>query len=99
MSREFASPASPVSDSSGPGYLDVEASIREAFGPIATVPGLTIAATDARHYAKAADAAYRINPFKITNDDLVRFHGLNERLSIENIQAGINFYAALIGRQ
>ncbi|SHJ33667.1 carboxypeptidase PM20D1 [Shimia gijangensis] len=99
VNREFASPASPVSDSSGPGYLDVEASIREAFGPIATVPGLTIAATDARHYAKAADAAYRINPFKITNDDLVRFHGLNERLSIENIQAGINFYAALIGRQ
>lgn len=99
VNRDFASPASPVSDSSGPGYLDIETSIREAFGPIATVPGLTIAATDARHYAKAADAAYRINPFKITDDDLTRFHGLNERLSIENIKAGINFYATLIGRQ
>lgn len=99
VNRDFASPASPVSDSSGPGYRDIEASIREAFGPIATVPGLTIAATDARHYAKAAASAYRINPFKITGDDLTRFHGIDERLSIENIQAGINFYAALIRRQ
>ncbi len=99
VDREFASPASPVSDSQAQGYLDIEASIREAFGPIATVPGLTIAATDARHYAKVADDAYRINPFKITNDDLTRFHGLNERLSIENVQAGINFYAALIMKQ
>ncbi|WP_127114886.1 M20 family peptidase [Shimia sediminis] len=99
VNREFASPASPVSDSSGPGYLDIQAAIRDAFGPIATVPGLTIAATDARHYAKAADAAYRINPFQITGDDLTRFHGIDERLSIDNIQAGINFYAALIGRQ
>lgn len=99
VNREFASPASPVSDSSGPGYIAIEASIREAFGPIATVPGLTIAATDARHYAKAADAAYRINPFQITGDDLTRFHGIDERLSIENFQAGLNFYAALIGQQ
>ncbi|WP_299351695.1 M20 family peptidase [uncultured Shimia sp.] len=99
VNRDFTSPASPVSDSSGPGYLDIEASIRAAFGPITTVPGLTIAATDARHYAKAADAAYRINPFQITGDDLTRFHGIDERLSIENLQAGINFYAALIGRQ
>lgn len=99
VNREFASPASPVSDSSGPGYVAIEESIREAFGPIATVPGLTIAATDARHYAKAADAAYRINPFQITGDDLTRFHGIDERLSIENFRAGLNFYAALIGRQ
>lgn len=99
VQREFASPASPVSDSSGPGYVDIEAAIRQAFGPIASVPGLTIAATDARHYAKAAKAAYRINPFQITGDDLARFHGLNERLSIENIEKGINFYAALILKQ
>ncbi|NDW47137.1 M20 family peptidase [Ruegeria sp. PrR005] len=97
--RDLASPASPVSDSQGPGFKDVEASIREVFGPIASVPGLTIAATDARHYAKAADAAYRINPFQIEGDDLARFHGIDERLSIANIERGINFYAALIGRQ
>ncbi len=95
----FATPASPVSSTDTTGYRDIEGSIRAAFGPLATVPGLTIAATDARHYATAADAAYRINPFKITSDDLLRFHGINERLSIENLERGINFYGSLIQKQ
>jgi carboxypeptidase PM20D1 len=99
VDRDAITPAAPVADSAGPGYRDVEMSIRDVFGPIATVPGLTIATTDARHYAKAAKAAYRINPFVITGDDLTRFHGVNERLSIENLEQGIGFYAALLSRQ
>lgn len=95
----LASPASPVSSADAQGYKDIEASILAAFGPLATVPGLTIAATDARHYATAADAAYRINPFKITGDDLVRFHGISERLSLENLGRGMDFYGALMKRQ
>lgn len=95
----FASPASPVSPSDAQGYKDIESAILAAFGPMATVPGLTIAATDARHYAKAADAAYRINPFKITGDDLARFHGIDERLSVENLGHGINFFGALLSAQ
>ncbi|SPJ26564.1 M20 family peptidase [Falsiruegeria mediterranea] len=97
--RDNGGDASPVSSSTAPGYLDVEASIRAVFGPLAAVPGLTIAATDARHYAKASEDTYRINPFMITGDDLVRFHGLNERLSIENLERGIGFYLALIQKQ
>ncbi|MCA0870744.1 M20 family peptidase [Seohaeicola saemankumensis] len=95
----FASPASPVSSSQAQGYKDIEASILAAFGPLATVPGLTIAATDARHYATAADAAYRINPFKIEGHDLERFHGINERLSVENLGRGINFFGDLLRKQ
>ncbi len=92
-------PAPDVSSADGPGYRDIASAIGQSFGPLATVPGLTIAATDARHYATAAKAAYRINPFKITSDDLARFHGTNERLSIENLERGINFYGALISMQ
>ena len=93
------SEASPVASVDTSGYRDIEAAIRGAFGPIASVPGLTIAATDARHYAKAADHAYRINPFRITGDDLNRFHGLNERLSLENLERGMVFYRLLLERQ
>lgn len=99
VDRDAFSPASPVSGSDTQGYIDIESSIRAAFGTLATVPGLTIAATDARHYATAADAAYRINPFKITGDDLERFHGIDERLSAENLERGINFFGALLQKQ
>jgi carboxypeptidase PM20D1 len=91
--------ASPVADARAQGYLDIEAAIRSTFGSLVSVPGLTIAATDARHYAKASDATYRINPFKIGNDDLVRFHGINERLSLDNLSRGIDFYGALLRKQ
>ena len=95
----FSSPASPVSRSDTQGYGDIEASIRAAFGPLASVPGLTIAATDARHYALAADDTYRINPFRITGDDLERFHGIDERLSVENLRLGISFFGSLLKKQ
>ncbi|MGR3621944.1 M20 family peptidase [Pseudophaeobacter sp.] len=94
-----SNPASPVSSSEAEGYDQIKTSILDAFGPLATVPGLTIAATDARHYGKAAKDAYRINPFKITGSDLPRIHGTNERLSIENLERGINFYGALLQKQ
>lgn len=99
VDHETASPASPVSGADTQGYRDVESSIRAAFGALATVPGLTIAATDARHYALAADATYRINPFKVNGGDLVRFHGINERLSVENLERGISFFGALLQKQ
>jgi carboxypeptidase PM20D1 len=99
VDRAKGNGASPVSSSSAQGYLDIRSSILETFGPMATVPGLTIAATDARHYAKASVDTYRINPFKITNDDLVRFHGINERLSLENLERGIGFFLTLIQKQ
>lgn len=94
-----SSPASPVASIDNPGYSDIEASILSVFGPVASVPGLTIAATDARHYALAADAAFRINPFLVTSDDINRFHGIDERLSLDNLERGINFYGALLTRQ
>ncbi|WP_417269384.1 M20 family peptidase [Celeribacter sp.] len=99
VNRDFASEASPVADVDGIGYSDVAKSIREVFGDLAFVPGLTIAATDARHYAKAAKNAYRINPFKVNGADIARFHGTNERLSIENLERGVNFYGALLLKQ
>ncbi|CUH86923.1 Succinyl-diaminopimelate desuccinylase [Phaeobacter sp. CECT 5382] len=94
-----SNPASPVSSAASEGYAQIKTSILDAFGPLATVPGLTIAATDARHYGKAAKDAYRINPFKITGSDLPRIHGTNERLSIENLERGINFFGALLQKQ
>lgn len=99
VDRAKASDASPVASSSAAGYVDIRTSILETFGPMATVPGLTIAATDARHYAQASVDAYRINPFRITNDDLARFHGINERLSLENLGHGIGFFLALMQKQ
>ena len=95
----LASPASPVSSAVSQGYKDIEASILANFGSLVTVPGLTIARTDASYYAEASIDSYRINPFKIEGDDIRRFHGTNERLSLENIEKGISFFMTLMKKQ
>lgn len=99
IAAENFSEASEVSDAAAPGYIAIEKAIRQTFGNVATVPGLTIAATDARHYGRIADNAYRINPFRVEGHDLARFHGTNERLSKANLAQGISFFRTLMAEQ
>lgn len=99
IAGDHHSEASPVASTSAQGYRDIEDSILAVYGDVITVPGMTIAATDARHYALVADGAYRISPFQLNGDDLARFHGTDERLSIENLKRGVDFFGMLIGRQ
>ncbi|MEP0945132.1 MAG: M20 family peptidase [Rhizobiaceae bacterium] len=99
ISGAIQAAASPVSSADVDGFNQIKTTIQSVFGELAIVPGLTIAATDARHYALAADHTYRINPFKVTRDDIKRFHGISERLSQENLEKGIRFYALILSRQ
>lgn len=95
----FGKEASPVSSATSEGYLAVKDAIERTFGDVASIPGLTIAATDSVHYSRIADNSYRIAPFRIEAHDLKRFHGTNERLSLENLRLGIGFYSRLLETQ
>ena len=59
-------------------------------------PGLTIAGTDSKHWEQISDDSYRFNPMVIDGRDLNTFHGVNERISIDNLLKATTFYAALI---
>jgi len=94
--NDRTSPASSVSSHQSEGYQAIEKSLRHAFGPIVVLPGLTIAGTDRKHYSKVADDAYRINPFIVRPDDTVRFHGIDERISVKNMEQGVLAFTLLI---
>lgn len=91
--------ASSVSSHSADGYTAIAHGVHAVYGDVITVPGLTIAATDSRHYSQIAQDAYRFSPFVINDSDLSRFHGIDERLSLNNLQSGITFYMALMRGQ
>ena len=90
--------ASPVSSHRSEGYGVIAQSLRDAFGTIIVLPGLTIAGTDSKHYGKVADDAYRINPFLVGLDDTARFHGIDERISVKNMERGVTAFMLLIER-
>nr|XP_020653415.1 N-fatty-acyl-amino acid synthase/hydrolase PM20D1 [Pogona vitticeps] len=61
-----------------------------------TAPGICVGNTDSRHYGSLTDAIYRFNPVIFGASDLPRFHGLNERISIEGYERQVKFLFELI---
>jgi carboxypeptidase PM20D1 len=92
----FSYEPTPISPSAAPSYRLINRSIRELFPGTVVSPGLMIAATDSRHMAAIADNIYRFSPVRAKSEDLPRFHGTNERISISNYAELIQFYHRLL---
>ena len=87
---------SPVSPTDGAGYRSIEHTVRQVFPEAVVAPGLMTAATDSRHFSLVSDAVYRFSPIRVTGEDLSRFHGNNERVSIAGYADMIRFYHQLL---
>jgi carboxypeptidase PM20D1 len=86
----------PVTGTASPSFKMLNRTIREIFPDVVVAPGLMVAATDSRHYTEITDKIFRFSPVWANSDDLKRFHGTNERLSIEGYADMIRFYRRLI---
>lgn len=85
-----------VSAADGPGFLAVRRALARTYPEVVTVPGLVIGGTDSRFYEEIADDSYRFSPLRFEPEDNHRFHGLNERIPIEDLAGGVRFYAQFI---
>jgi carboxypeptidase PM20D1 len=92
-----ASEASKVAATDAPGYRLIERTLRQLHPEVVVAPGLMIGATDSRHFDAVADNVYKFSPVRARPEDLPRFHGTNERISIANYVEMIQFYHQLIG--
>lgn len=91
-------PASGVADAQGEGFRAVADAVRAEFGELLVAPGLLVAATDSRHYARIAEDAYRFNPMVVTEAELDGFHGTNERIPVAGMLQGVRSYVRLLRR-
>ena len=91
-----AAEASRIAPATARGYRAIERTVRELAPGTLVAPGLMIGATDARHMAGLTDAIYRFSPVRARPEDLARFHGTNERISIANYALMIGFYHRLL---
>ncbi|XP_071481413.1 N-fatty-acyl-amino acid synthase/hydrolase PM20D1-like [Diadema antillarum] len=75
------------------GFQVVAQSIRQVFSPVLVTPSVMIGNTDTRHYWNLADDIYRFAPtIAMGPEDLKRFHGINERISVKNYEKAVNFF-------
>ncbi|MCA9667524.1 MAG: M20 family peptidase [Myxococcales bacterium] len=92
----FASEPSKVSSPTSAPYKLVERTVRELFADVIVAPGLTVGATDSRHLSAIAESVLRFSPVRAKREDLPRFHGTDERISVQNLGELIQFYRRLI---
>ena len=91
----FSEP-SKVSRTDAPGYQAIAKTIRQLHPDVIVAPSLMLGATDARYFDDVADNVYRFSPVRAGPNDLVRFHGTNERISVANYTEMIQFYYQLL---
>jgi len=89
---------SPISSPQGPGYGEIEATIREVFPGTLVAPFLTLGGTDSKHYAGVAEDVYRFAPLRFSEDYSQGVHGTNERIPVRHYLDMVRFYARLMER-
>ncbi|CAE8616702.1 unnamed protein product, partial [Polarella glacialis] len=90
-------PPAPVSSLSSAAFIALKQTIADCF-EVPTAPLLMTGNTDTKHYWKLAKNIYRFTPVMMTLDDLKMFHGVNERITLENLSKLLQYYVALIER-
>lgn len=88
--------ASSISSTTSSSYALLAGLSHEILPDAPVAPGLVLAGTDSRHYSGVAENVYRYQPILLTAEDLEMPHGLNERLSVANLDRMIRFYIGLI---
>jgi carboxypeptidase PM20D1 len=92
----FSEP-SKVAATDAPGFQLVAKTLRQLHPDVIVAPGLMVGGTDSRWFDGVADNVYKFSPVRAKPEDLKRFHGTNERISIANYVELIQFYHQLIG--
>jgi carboxypeptidase PM20D1 len=93
---QFDSDPSPVADTASLGFRVLHRSIKKNFPKAVVAPYLLVGATDARYYRHVCQNAFRFMPIRLTDEDLKRPHGTNERIGVEDFKNAIRFYVTLI---
>jgi carboxypeptidase PM20D1 len=87
---------SPVSDTESDAFKLLHRTIRQVAPGVLVAPSLLVATTDSRHYAKLTRNIFRFLPITLGPDDARRFHGINERISLDDYERCVRFYAQLM---
>ena len=85
-----------IANVEGPGYARLRAAIEAILPETVVVPGLLIATTDSRHYARLSQDVYRFRPWSMGASDAARIHGTDERISIESVLQSVTLWQEVL---
>lgn len=86
----------PEASTSHPAWQLITEAVEAGYPGVATVPYLTMAATDGRHWHRFVPEVYRFAPLQMDEAQRASVHGVNERVGIDALRRGERFYRALL---
>ncbi len=82
-----------------PTFAAMEAALAAGIGPVddplVVVPVISPGTTDSRWFSEAGLEAYRFHPLVLDAGERARIHGIDERVSLANLERGTRFYQLL----
>ncbi len=98
IETETVNEASPVADVGSDAFALLSSVIQESAPDAVVTPALVVGGTDTTHYGRISENGFRFLPVRFDSTDFERAHGRDERLSIANIRAAVDFYERLVRR-
>ena len=88
--------AAPSSSLSSDLYASITRVADKDFAPAPVLPYMSTVATDSIPLRMRDVQAYGLLPFPMTQDDLSRMHGDNERIQLDNFRKGLEFLSGVV---
>ncbi len=77
-------------------FKGIKGAIKNLYGPIPVLPFVTRGATDLRYFRDLGITAYGFSPMTLSNDEYLRMHGVNERISINSMKEGLEGTGSIV---
>ena len=92
----FSAEPSAVSSTDSESFRTLERTIRSVVPDAIVAPYLVVVVTDARYYSDLSQNVFRFLPLRLTQRDLERIHGIDERIGIREYETAIRTYRQLV---
>ncbi len=92
----FGKAASPMSSIESKSFDQLHRTIREVYPDVVVAPFVLVGSTDTVHYSDFGADTYRFIPARIAERDTQRFHGIDERIALQDYTDIVSFYYQLI---
>lgn len=93
-----SSPPSGIAPEDSLFYRTVASTLKDAIPGAGVLPLLMAGATDGRYWRERGYPAYGFTPMILEKKDMARIHGIDERISIDNLRLGIQITREVIRR-
>ena len=95
----FGKEASPMSSIESDAFRQLHRTIREVYPEVAVAPFVLVGSTDSVHYGDLCENIYRFIPTQLAERDTQRFHGIDERIALQDYTDIVRFFHQFILNQ